>query len=153
MPGVSTRATAAPAGQSDVTCAGKRARPIHRAPTSTRSKSERTYFCCSAGFSAGFGGLVWFCCGLTGVLGFWPPEPEPGALVIGISFHEYLKNIFQVHFEAGACVAEYKGGRIFYLRSFFWLRRFTRRRWPYSQDERAHFLSVEPAIGHSPRAS
>jgi hypothetical protein len=60
------------------------------------------YFCCSAGFSVGFGGLVWFCCGFAGVLGFWSPEAAPGELVIVISFHEYLKSIFQVHFEAGA---------------------------------------------------
>jgi len=32
--------------------------------------TKKTYFCCSAGLSAGFGGLVWFCCGLGGVLGF-----------------------------------------------------------------------------------
>jgi hypothetical protein len=96
--------------------------------------------------SAGFGGLVWFCCGLTGVLGFWSPEPEPGTLVIGISFHEYLKNIFQVHFEAGARVAEYKAGRTFYLWSFFSLRRFTRRRWPYSQDQREHFSWSDPRL-------
>jgi hypothetical protein len=60
------------------------------------------YFCCSAGLSAGFGGLVWFCCGLAGELGFWSPEADPGVLVIVITFHEYLKTIFQVHLEAGA---------------------------------------------------
>jgi hypothetical protein len=60
------------------------------------------YFCCSAGLSAGFGGLVWFCCGLAGELGFWSPEADPGVLVIVITFHEYLKIIFQVHLEAGA---------------------------------------------------
>jgi hypothetical protein len=63
---------------------------------------RRNYFCCSAGLSAGFGGLVWFCCGLAGVLGFWSPEAEPGELVIVITFHEYLKTIFQVHLKAGA---------------------------------------------------
>ena len=79
------------------------------------TKSERTYFCCSAGFSAGFGGLAWFCCGLAGVLGFWSPEAEPGELVIVISFDEYLKSIFQVHFEAGAWIGEYKGHAPLYL--------------------------------------
>jgi hypothetical protein len=44
--------------------------------------------------SAGFGGLVWFCCGLTGVLGFWSPEPELGALLIGISFSSILEKYF-----------------------------------------------------------
>ena len=73
------------------------------------------YFCCSAGLSAGFGGLVWFCCGLAGVLGFWSPEAEPGVLVIVITFHEYLKNIFQVHLKAGAGISEYKTLRQFIL--------------------------------------
>jgi hypothetical protein len=71
-------------------------------PNFYAQKSERTYFCCSAGFSADFGGLVWFCCGLTGVLGFWSPEPRPGALLIAIFIHEYLKTIFQVQVQAGA---------------------------------------------------
>ena len=71
-------------------------------PNFHAQQQRQDYFCCSAGFSAGFGGLVWFCCGLPGELGFWSPEAEPGALVIVISFHKYLKNIFKVHFEAGA---------------------------------------------------
>jgi hypothetical protein len=57
----------------------------------------------------------WFCCGLAGVLGFWSPEAEPGGLVIIISFHEYLKSIFQVQFEAGAWIGEYKGHAPLYL--------------------------------------
>jgi hypothetical protein len=63
-------------------------------PICTHNNSETTYFCCSAGSSAGFGGLVWFCCGLGGVLGFWSPEVKLAALDIVIAFHEYLKNIF-----------------------------------------------------------
>jgi hypothetical protein len=63
-------------------------------PIYTHNKSEMTYFCCSAGFSAGCGALVWLCCGLGGVFGFWSPEVELGALVILIPFHKYLKNIF-----------------------------------------------------------
>jgi hypothetical protein len=84
---------------------------ISRAPTKGPGESTgpqflcttkaKDYFCCSAGFSVGFGGLVWFCCGFAGVLGFWSPVAAPGELVIVISFHEYLKSIFQVHFEAG----------------------------------------------------
>jgi hypothetical protein len=77
-----------------------------------------TYFCCSAGFSAGFGALVWFCCGLGGVFGFWSPEVELGALVILIAFHEYLKNIFQVQFERGAWIIEYKGRAQLYFWNF-----------------------------------
>jgi hypothetical protein len=65
------------------------------------------YFCCSAGLSAGFGGLVWFCCGLAGVLGFCSFEPT-GVLVIVKPSHEYLKNIFQVHSRTGNWIAEYK---------------------------------------------
>jgi hypothetical protein len=91
-------------------------------------KPKRTYFCCSAGFSEGFGGLVWFCCGLAGVLGFWSLEAEPGALVIVISFREYLKSIFQVHFEAGAWIGEYKGHAQLYSWNFT-IKRFTRRCW------------------------
>jgi hypothetical protein len=48
-------------------------------------------------------------------LGFWSPEAEPGELVIVISFDEYLKSIFQVHFEAGAWIGEYKGHPPLYL--------------------------------------
>ena len=36
-------------------------------------------------------------------------------MVIVISFHEYLKSIFQVHFEAGAWIGEYKGHAPLYL--------------------------------------
>jgi hypothetical protein len=46
------------------------------------------------------------------VLGFWSPEAEPGGLVILISFH---KSIFQVPFEAGAWIGEYKGHAPLYL--------------------------------------
>jgi hypothetical protein len=59
-------------------------------------------------------------------LGFWSLEAEPGALVIVISFREYLKSIFQVHFEAGAWIGEYKGHAQLYSWNFT-IKRFTRR--------------------------
>jgi hypothetical protein len=52
---------------------------------------------------------------VAGVAGFCSFEAT-GVLVIAIAFHEYLKNIFQVHGGAGASMAEYKAAHTFIVK-------------------------------------
>jgi hypothetical protein len=69
-------------------------RPLWKKDPTTRraflsSNSEKAYFCCSLGLSAGFGGLPWVCCcGVAGLAGACGSDAETGTVVMSKSFHE-----------------------------------------------------------------